>query len=177
MQLYSVRVRDRGSDYRGFVQLPTVVDTTGNVITDPICSEILLKSSRCYIETCDGSSLIGTQQECLHIHAAVECAKNAEVLELHGAGIESVIGLPEDIRSELYELMAQSPGPLVQRVTKNIVVVKCRISGEHPLGYLHLTFPTSARDREELLRRVHCSCRSFKVCRFALFYMFIAMAG
>lgn len=32
------------------------------------------------------------------------------------------------------------PGPLVQRVSKNIMVVKCQSDSMHPLGFLHFSF-------------------------------------
>lgn len=54
-----------------------------------------------------------------------------------------------------------SLGPLVQRVSRTIFVVKCKVTSKHPLGYLHITFsPAKSKDTQS---HFYCSCPAFKV--------------
>jgi hypothetical protein len=165
INLYSVRVRDRGIDCRGFVQLPTVLDNDGNITLDPVDPGLLLKAARCYIDSCSGNTSNG-HVECPHVRAAIACTREAEPLEITTSGIDAVVGLPDDVRSAMLALISESPGPVVQRVTRNIMVVRCHMSYHHPLGFLHFTFPVAAKDRTdriELLRKVQCGCHTLKV--------------
>jgi len=124
-----------------------------------------MKAARCYVELCPGNSPSGGQ-ECSHVRAAVTCTRNAEPLESTASGIEAVRCLPEDIRHLMLALLTESSAPVVQRVTKNVMVVKCRVSYQHPLGFLHFTLPTAMRDHSELQRKIHCGCHASnsKVC-------------
>jgi hypothetical protein len=48
LQVFSVRLRDRGPDYRGFVQLPLVQDQDGNPTTaiDPnVLAQVYMQHS------------------------------------------------------------------------------------------------------------------------------------
>ncbi|XP_071531449.1 uncharacterized protein C2orf42 isoform X3 [Panulirus ornatus] len=60
-QIYSVRVRDKGPDYRGFVQLPLIqpMDGSGDIFigTEPLGDPVLLvqMGARCYVEPCQRS--------------------------------------------------------------------------------------------------------------------------
>lgn len=165
INLYSVRLRDRGVDCRGFVQLPTVLDTDGNITLDPVDPGLLLKAARCYVDSCSGKTPCSTE-ECSHVRAAIACTRSAEPLEITASGIDTVVGLPDDVRSSMLSLITETPGPIVQRVTRNIMVVRCQVSYQHPLGFLHFTFPIAAKDRtdcNELQRKVVCGCRMSKV--------------
>jgi len=62
----------------------------------------------------------------------------------------------------LWTLEAESTGPLVQRVSKTIMAVKCKASPKHPLGFLHFAFFTS-RSKDRTDHRYFCSCPEFKV--------------
>lgn len=66
------------------------------------------------------------------------------------------------MKQEIWLLATETSGPLVQRVSKNIMAVKCKASPKHPLGYLHFSlFVTKLKDRIE--HRYFCSCSTFKV--------------
>jgi hypothetical protein len=70
-------------------------------------------------------------------------------------------------------LATETTGPLVQRVSKNIMAVKCKASPKHPLGYLHFSFFMSKlKDRIE--NKYFCSCTAFKAssCNDQ-FYLFL----
>lgn len=67
----------------------------------------------------------------------------------------------------LWNLVAETSGPLVQRVSKTIMAVKCKPSPKHPLGYLHFAFLTS-RVKDRVEHRHFCSCPEFKVCIYII---------
>lgn len=65
-----------------------------------------------------------------------------------------------DMRQQIWTLATDKPGPLVQRVTKNIMAVKTAVSTRYPIGYLHFTFLPNKKEE----KRFVCSCREAKVC-------------
>lgn|SRR6218665_886926 len=164
--LYSVRLRDRGPDYRGFVQLPIFQDMDGNPAT--VDSSIIAQNAHCFVESCTLNTGIGGLQEdngCVHIRTAISAMEEATQLEMY----ESVINglpIPSDMLETLNELIYESSGlssPLVQRVTRNIMVVKCKVTNKHPFGFLHVAFSETSRNRSETEHRFQCSCKEFKV--------------
>nr|CAD7596797.1 unnamed protein product [Timema genevievae] len=62
----------------------------------------------------------------------------------------------------VWQLATETTGPLVQRVSKNIMAVKCKASPKHPLGYLHFSFFVS-RLKDRVENKFFCSCTAFKV--------------
>jgi hypothetical protein len=63
----------------------------------------------------------------------------------------------------VYSIAEQIAGPLVQRVNRQVFVVKCDTEPRHPLGYLHIAFiEQKLRDRPGLERRFFCSCDTFR---------------
>ncbi|XP_022252905.1 uncharacterized protein C2orf42-like isoform X1 [Limulus polyphemus] len=155
-QLYSVRVRDRGPDYRRFVQLP-LIDAIGN-------SDILKQGpAHCYVETCVKSA---QQQElnlnpCHHIKAAVNCLTEGQPLTLKNS-VLNALPISTEIKQSIWLLATETAGPLVQRVSKNTMVVKCKTSTKQPLGFLHFSFFGMSRTRDAQDRRFQCSCKTFK---------------
>ncbi|CAE1278715.1 Uncharacterized protein C2orf42,Uncharacterized protein C2orf42 homolog [Acanthosepion pharaonis] len=103
-QVFSVRLRDRGPDYRGFVQLPFVQDIDGNPASE----------------------------------------------------------VTNETKQEIWIMATEITGPLVQRVTKNIMVVKCKASQKQPLGFLHFAFFETTRNRSQPEYKFQCSCKAFK---------------
>jgi len=53
-QVFSVRVRDKGPDYRGFVQLPVVQSSDADVL-DSEAALITQTSALCFVDTCQRS--------------------------------------------------------------------------------------------------------------------------
>ena len=58
-KIYSVRVRDKGPDYRGFVQIPLIQSVDGSsgdifIGAEPLGDPMLLlqMGARCYVEPC-----------------------------------------------------------------------------------------------------------------------------
>lgn len=170
-QVFSVRVRDKGPDYRGFVQLPVHQASDS---TDPLDSEAALitqTSALCFVDTCQRSfdaSILKCHEKtapvapttCQHIQAALRCYAEAQPLTLKNCVLSS-LSVTNDIKQAIWLLATEATGPLVQRVSKNIMAVKCKASPKHPLGYLHFSFFMSKlKDRIE--NKYFCSCTAFK---------------
>ncbi|XP_068430255.1 uncharacterized protein C2orf42 homolog [Clinocottus analis] len=152
VQVFSVCHRGRGATATqlGFVELiPTdTAIATGDGAT--LLTRINL--GRCFLPSCRQgqrsnqaeaeSGAPGSKQSsdslCVHIKQAIECRSCSTPLTLKSSVLE---GLQASIqaRKELWRLATESPGPLVQRVAKDTLVVKCHIDTQHPLGLLHLT--------------------------------------
>jgi hypothetical protein len=54
LQVFSVRVRDKGPDYRGFVQLPVIQASDADVL-DSEAALITQTSALCFVDTCQRS--------------------------------------------------------------------------------------------------------------------------
>ncbi|XP_034193232.1 uncharacterized protein C2orf42 homolog isoform X2 [Osmia lignaria lignaria] len=167
-QVFSVRVRDKGPDYRGFVQLPLINTTIFNEMTTLISQSTAL----CFVDSCERSfdtSVLKCHEKnssdvpvpsCQHIQAALRCYAEAQPLTLRNS-ILSSLNVNNEMKQEIWLLATETSGPLVQRVSKNIMAVKCKASPKHPLGYLHFSlFVTKLKDRIE--HRYFCSCSTFK---------------
>lgn len=76
---------------------------------------------------------------CSHIRAASQCYKDATSLTLKNSALNS-LPVPQTIKTDIWQLATDTPGPLVQRVSKNIMVVKCKPEALYPLGFLHFNF-------------------------------------
>ncbi|XP_041321872.1 uncharacterized protein C2orf42 homolog isoform X2 [Pyrgilauda ruficollis] len=139
-QLYSVRQRQR----RCFVQLgvsQTAIQTPeGTLITQ-------LSSGRCHAPACAGAA---ADEQCQHLKLALGCQAEATPLPLKSS-VLGAVQAPAEAKQSLWELATEPTGPLVQRVTKSVLVVKCKASQRHSLGYLHASFGQ---------RRFSCACRA-----------------
>ena len=162
VQVFSVRLRDRGPDYRGFVQLPLVQDLDGNP-AESVDPAVLAQAARCYVESCSRNTDFGVQQEpCTHIKSAIGCEHEAQPLTLKNSVLNS-LQVSNETKQAIWLLATETTGPLVQRVTKNIMVVKCKPNCKQPLGFLHFAFFETSRNRAAPEHKFQCSCRAFKV--------------
>jgi len=80
---------------------------------------------------------------CVHVKLAMECQNRASPLTLKSSVLEG-LPAPVEVRDEIWRLATETPGPLVQRVSADRLVVKCHVDGSHPLGLLHLTIGAGA---------------------------------
>ncbi|PVD30302.1 hypothetical protein C0Q70_09566 [Pomacea canaliculata] len=166
VQVFSVRLRDRGPDYRGFVQLPLVQDQDGNLtsLVDPL---VLAQAARCYVESCNrnnsSSDIVSAVKTniCSHVKAAIECAQEAQPLTLKNSVLNS-LQVSNEIKQAIWLLATETTGPLIQRVTKNIMVVKCKPNPKQPLGFLHFAFFETTRNRQQTDYKIQCSCKAFR---------------
>lgn len=159
VQVFSVRLRDRGPDYRGFVQLPLVQDLDGNP-APMVEVSILASAARCYVDSCHRASQIGASDTCPHIKAAIECNTEAQPLTLKNSVLNS-LQVSNEIKQAIWLLATETTGPLVQRVSKNIMVVKCKPNPKQPLGFLHFAFFESTKGKIQT-HRFQCTCRAYK---------------
>ena len=172
IKIYSVRMRDKGPDYRGFVQLPLVHDPDGNPaknVSPKILLSVLGSTAKCYVDACARSKPTNNQSvqvACSHIKSAIESSSVAQELPIGDVG---ALNIPLAMRSQMMDLVTQNSAPLVQRVTQNCMVVKCKANVKKPLGYLHMFFTSAAKlqDRGSASDSFFCSCRDFKVFHFA----------
>ena len=106
---------------------------------------------------------------CQHIQTALKCYAEAQPLTLKNS-ILSSLNVNNETKQEIWLLATETSGPLVQRVSKNIMAVKCKASPKHPLGYLHFSFFVSKlKDRIE--HRYFCSCTTFKVSKMHIIFI------
>ncbi|KAM6106796.1 uncharacterized protein C2orf42 homolog [Pterocles gutturalis] len=159
LQVYSVRQRDRGPDYRCFVELgvsETAIQTVdGTIITQ-------LSSGRCHVPSCVKAAAQGVvENQCQHVKLALNCQTEATPLVLKSSVLNSMQASPET-KQTLWQLATEPTGPLVQRVTKNVLVVKCKASAKHSLGYLHASFAQKLSAKALAEHRFSCSCQPSK---------------
>ncbi|XP_015195900.2 uncharacterized protein C2orf42 homolog [Lepisosteus oculatus] len=163
-QVFSVRQRGRGPEQRGFVELG-VTETAISTADGTLLTHISL--GHCFVPSCRQGSAPGRgappaaqpapppQQErpCLHMKQAMECQAEATPLTLKSSVLGS-LQAPAETKQALWQLATESLGPLVQRLSRAVMVVKCQRSARHPLGLLHLTLG----ERKDGLR-YHCACQ------------------
>lgn len=160
LQVYSVRQRDRGPDYRCFVELG-VSETTIQTVEGAVITQ--LSSGRCYVPSCLKAAAQGVvETQCQHIKLAANCQVEATPLTLKSSVLNSMQASPET-KQTIWQLATEPTGPLVQRITKNILVVKCKASQKHSLGYLHASFAHKASPKSGTTEHSFlCSCQALK---------------
>lgn len=181
VQVFSVCHRGRGGTPTqvGFVEL--VPTDTAIATGDGATLLTRINLGHCFVPSCqqgqrsshsESESRVATSKQssdclCIHIKQAIECHSQATPLTLKSSVLE---GLQVSIqaREELWKLATESPGPLVQRVAKDTLVVKCHTDSQHPLGLLHLTvgaggLPEGSKieksSREQQHAIFHCGCQ------------------
>lgn len=182
VQVFSVCHRGRGSALTqlGFVEL---VPTDTAIATDGATLLTRINLGHCFVPSCrqgqrstgsgepesrSGAPKQSSDSLCVHIKQAVECRSCATPLPFKSSILE---GLRASVqaREELWSLATESPGPLVQRVSRDTLVVKCHADSQHPLGLLHLTVGAGGlakpgakgerRSREQSGAVFHCMCQ------------------
>uniref|UniRef100_A0A0K8RYM6 Uncharacterized protein C2orf42-like n=1 Tax=Crotalus horridus TaxID=35024 RepID=A0A0K8RYM6_CROHD len=162
LQIYSVRQRDRGPEYRCFVELG-VSETTIQTVDGTILTQ--LSSGRCYLPACLKAATQGVvENQCQHLKLAVSCQAEATPLTLKSSVLNSMQASPQT-KQTLWELATQPSGPLVQRITKNVLVVKCKAGPKHSLGYLHITFAPRSGHKHLAGSRFFCPCQSLRASK------------
>ncbi|KAM4719269.1 uncharacterized protein C2orf42 homolog isoform 2-T2 [Anableps anableps] len=166
-QVFSVCHRGRGTTQWGFVEL--VPTDTAIATGDGATLLTRINLGRCFLPPCRQgersskreSDSASTEQSsnslCVHIKQAIDCQSRATPLTFKSSVLEALQASIQ-AREELWRLATESPGPLVQRVSKDTLVVKCHTDSQHPLGLLHLT--VAQMETLKSNRSVfHCSCQ------------------
>ncbi|XP_051748859.1 uncharacterized protein C2orf42 homolog isoform X2 [Ctenopharyngodon idella] len=168
-QVFSVRQRGRGSEQRGFVEL-VLTDTAITTADGTLLTRVNL--GRCYMPSCQQneseSTVEGSHQQvsqpskspCTHVKQAMECQTQATPLPLKSSVLEALVATSQ-AKEELWRLATETPGPLVQRVSKGTLIVKCQPGEAHPLGLLHLTVGlSSVKEKSGGAVPFRCACYS-----------------
>ncbi|KAK4875196.1 hypothetical protein RN001_011618 [Aquatica leii] len=166
-QVFSVRVRGKGPEYRGFVQLPLVEGNKATQETDVALSEVAL----CFVDSCqrlfDDSILKCHEAQenktfsiCVHIKSALKSVGVAVPVDTNNCLLHS-LNFADDVKQKLWLLSTETRGALVQRISKTVMAVKCQVSPKHPLGYLHFTFCMS-KGNKVIYDKFFCSCLNYK---------------
>ncbi|XP_033106752.1 uncharacterized protein C2orf42-like [Anneissia japonica] len=166
VQVFSVRLRDRGPDYRGFVQLPLKQELAGQAHNVDAWNNLVSQSGRCFVETCQKPPVMVNQIQtlpppCPHIRLALDCEEEATPLTLKNS-VLNALPVSNEIKQSIWLLATETTGPLVQRVTKNVMVVKCKTNPKQPLGFLHFSFTSSNKKNGVTEHRFQCMCKQFK---------------
>lgn len=162
-QVYSVRVRDKGPDHKGFVQLPFLQSKDNHI-------SLLSDNAICFVDSCqrffDDSILRCHETDlnnisplCVHVESALQSNVVATQINLKESTL-NLIKIPLDVKQKLWDLITASRGAVIQRVSKCVMVVKCSVSAKHPLGYLHFTFAKSKG--KDMFDKFICSCEDVK---------------
>ena len=166
IQVYSVRIRDRGPDYRAFVQLPVVQDVHGNPaqnVEPAVLESVLSSTAKCYVDSCTRLAVTALNSKpCVHVKAAIR--SNTETTVLPCTALES-LRIDADVRQAVLDLDTSTAGPLVQRVSPNVMVVKCKPTNKKPMGFLHVFFNTPSKLKAgfDINEAFACSCKDYKV--------------
>ena len=154
--IFSVRLRDKGPDYRNFVHL-VMSDIMGHG------EAIDCSQSHCHVEQCQKPVSNDDLVLCPHISACVGPAVTEAIPVMLRTSALNDLNIRPEIKHEVYSMQEQCAGPLVQRVSKHVFCVKCEPDQKHSLGYLHICFMEQrTRDGPGLEWRFYCSCAQFK---------------
>ncbi|XP_070621338.1 LOW QUALITY PROTEIN: uncharacterized protein C2orf42 homolog [Erythrolamprus reginae] len=166
LQVYSVRQRERGPEGRCFVEL-AISETTLQAADGTLLTQ--LSPGRCHLPAClkaasQGGPAVG-ESPCQHLKLAVGCQAEATPLPLKSS-VLNALQASAQTKQALWELAAQPTGPLVQRVTQNVLVVKGKAGPKHSLGYLHITFaPRPLHKHPAGAPRFFCPCQSVRASK------------
>ncbi|XP_024154764.2 uncharacterized protein C2orf42 homolog isoform X1 [Oryzias melastigma] len=169
-EVFSVCHRGRGRSQWGFVEL--VPTDTAIATGDGTTLLTRINLGRCFLPYCKQSQRLNQREAdpaavkpssdslCIHIRQAIECQSRATPLTLKSSVLDS-LQVSAELREELWKLAIFSPGPLVQQVSKDTLVVKCQPDSHHPLGLLHFRVnsacPSEASKGERSV--FHCACQ------------------
>ncbi|XP_054908230.1 uncharacterized protein C2orf42 homolog isoform X2 [Poeciliopsis prolifica] len=166
-QVFSVCHRGRGTTQWGFVEL--VPTDTAIATGDGATLLTRINLGRCFLPSCrqgersskrepeSASTEPSSDSLCVHIKQAIDCRSRATPLTFKSSVLEALQASIQ-AREELWRLATESPGPLVQRVSKDTLVVKCHTDSQHPLGLLHLTVAQTETQKNNR-SAFHCSCQ------------------
>lgn len=161
-QIFSVKQNDSTRDDRCFVEVPLLdgIET----FDDPAeIATITHSAAKCHAPECrrpldDISTLITLNiNPCFHISYISNCITEAKPLILKNA-ILNTMQFNDSIKQKIWALITRSNDSLVQRVTRNTMVVKCVPDVQHPLGFLHFSIYEPAKKSRNF--RILCECQT-----------------
>ncbi|GBM52522.1 Uncharacterized protein C2orf42 [Araneus ventricosus] len=160
LQIYSVKLGDFNEDSRCFVHLPLIEGI--EALQDEAEVTIIKRSAAtCYAVGCvkpveDTGTLHLNLNPCSHTHSVVNCVTEAEPFILKKAALKA-LPISEIIKQQICALVTKPEEHLVQRITKNTMVVKCIADDLHPLGYLHFSIFEPGKNARKF--KILCGCQ------------------
>lgn len=148
-KLYSVKITEHGSDNRGFVQLPSIQSKNANNQFDEV--------ALCFVDNCPRllqDSFSTSFHTCHHITESLKSRSIASPLQIKLNYILK-LNVSKEIQEKLWILVNENDIHLVQRVSKNVMAIRCQVTPKHPLGYLH--FRICHRNNEKF-DKYFCDC-------------------
>ncbi|XP_012289368.1 uncharacterized protein C2orf42 homolog isoform X2 [Aotus nancymaae] len=140
LQVYSVRQRDRGPDYRCFVELG-VSETTIQTVDGTIITQ--LSSGRCYVPSCLKAATQGVvENQCQHIKLAVNCQAEATPLTLKSSVLNAMQASPET-KQTIWQLATEPTG------LKEIIVPQLGCHSESTVSACESTASKSKKRRKD----------------------------
>ncbi|XP_050431791.1 uncharacterized protein C2orf42-like isoform X1 [Adelges cooleyi] len=129
---------DTDMNERGFVYFPELKNKdTKNKLNDGICMvRYCAKSSvlKCHETDINPSNI--QNESCKHVQACFDCATTGVALKIDQPVLES-FRVPQNVKQEVWSNFLDKKKPYLQRVSENIFVVRCKITPQNTLGYLH----------------------------------------
>ena len=150
------------------MQLPTVVDDDGNVATFPVDPSVLSQAALCYVDSCPCAAVVNCPtfsvgRDCVHIRAAIACTSTAESLKIDPSVVDTLPSVTEDVRTVLRHFAANESCPVIQRITRSVLVVRSQPTADCMLEFFHVAFAESVRTRSDASPKFTCDCRIFQV--------------
>ncbi|XP_054714511.1 uncharacterized protein C2orf42 homolog isoform X2 [Uloborus diversus] len=161
LQIYSVKISDGIEEMRSFVHLPIIEGI--EALQDAAEVTVIKRSAAvCYAPSCrkpmeDITTITLNLNPCSHTELVVNCNMDAEPLTLKKIVLK-VMPVAESIKEEILSLALKSDDQLVQRVSKNSMVVRCHPDEQHPLGLLHFSVFEPLKNSRKC--RILCGCQS-----------------
>ncbi|KAF7281276.1 hypothetical protein GWI33_004897 [Rhynchophorus ferrugineus] len=155
-------MKDIVSESRGFVQLPLLQSTHED-------NSILSDAALCFVDSCQRSfdnSILKCHEEitetaesevCDHINMALKSETVATPIVVNPYVISS-LKVSNEVQQTLNLFAVESGCPLVQRVSKNVMAVKCQVTSKQPLGYLHFTI---TKGKYKGYEKYSCDCTEY----------------
>ncbi|VVC32240.1 Hypothetical protein CINCED_3A005954 [Cinara cedri] len=124
---------------RGFVNFPDVNHDEIDKFDTGICLvQSCERSFDSNVLKCHESVLNTSIQteSCKHVYSCFDCNTIGVSLKIDKQVLES-FRVPQTVKQEVWSNFIDQRKPYLQRVSENIFVVRCKISTQNPLGYLH----------------------------------------
>uniref|UniRef100_A0A2S2PZ00 Putative treble-clef zinc-finger domain-containing protein n=1 Tax=Sipha flava TaxID=143950 RepID=A0A2S2PZ00_9HEMI len=124
---------------RGFVHFPGAKNKEINKLDTGIC--LVHSCGRSFdsnVLKCHESVLNTSIQSepCKHVRSCFDCNTIGVSLKIDQQVLES-FRVPQTVKQEVWSNFIDKKKPYLQRVSENIFVVRCKITTQNPLGYLH----------------------------------------
>lgn len=150
-KIYTVRAKERGSQFRSFVKI------TDKTLSSDNDSYIISRNAICYVDTCKHDSN-DINISCKHVKcSSMPCARGIVLKILQEVLFQ--MNLTNELKIELWNIYCEYENviPVVQRISHSIFVVRCKVSLQFPEGLLHVYL------NEKTEARYSCACKKKKI--------------